>query len=75
MAVAGDDKTFERPGPMIFDRLGHRAGGLAGPNHDCAPGRARRQMRRQALCRRGCIDSRLEHVQKNFARVERHFEL
>ena len=58
--VTGDDQALERTLPMVFDRPGHGARGLARTDHDdTAPG-PRRQVIRDAQRRIGGSDRRLE---------------
>jgi hypothetical protein len=44
VAVARDDQTIERPGPMLLDRPRHCRRGLAGTDHDQPPAVVRRQI-------------------------------
>ena len=60
MAIAGDDEAGKRPRPVLVDRLRHRRRGLAGADHDGAPARRRRQVRRHHPCRVGSAERRAE---------------
>ena len=46
VAVAGDHEAFERPAPVLLDRLRHGGGGFAGAEDDRASFRWCRQMSR-----------------------------
>ncbi len=69
IAVTGDDEPFERPVPSVLEGLGHRAGGFARADNDSAAFGFRRQMRRHAERRQGCVHTGLEHgFEKRFGR-------
>jgi hypothetical protein len=57
---------------MIFDRLGHRAAGLARADDDDAAWRPGRKMRGQAFFRQGRADRRFKHVQQQLTRIDGH---
>jgi hypothetical protein len=60
---------------MILDRLRHRARGLAGADHDRAPGRARRQMRWQTLLWRSRTHRSVKQIHKKLTWFKRDGEL
>ena len=72
VAIAGDHQAFERTLPMILDRLGHRATGLASADDDDAAWRPGREMRRQAFLRQGRAHRRLKHIEKQLTRIDGH---
>jgi hypothetical protein len=63
MAIARDHQAFERTLPMILDRLGHRAAGLASADDHDPAWRPGREMRWQALPGQGRADRRLKHIE------------
>jgi hypothetical protein len=72
MTIAGDHEAFDRPRHVALDRARHRRRGLAGAEHDGAPGGRRRQMPPQDRVRLRGRDGGIQQRAQEGSRLDRH---